>query len=116
MKPDTDNKGKIVIYKTPEGKTDLEVKLVRETLWLNQYQLADLFATDRTSILKHIRNIYRTSELREEATCAKFAQVQQESARSVTRQILYYNLDMILSVGYRVNSMRGTPFRIWASH
>jgi prophage maintenance system killer protein len=110
------SKGEIVIYQTSEGKTEIEVKLERETLWLHQYQLAELFETDRTSILKHIKNIYETDELSEDATCAKFAQVQAEGKRSVTRQILHYNLDMILSVGYRVNSKRGTQFRIWANN
>lgn len=112
----SENKGQIIIYQTPEGETELEVILERDTLWLNQYQLADLFETDRTSILKHIRNIIGSSELQENATCAKFAQVRKEGKRSVTRQILHYNLDMILSVGYRVNSKRGTQFRIWANH
>jgi hypothetical protein len=116
MKAGLDNRGEIIIYQTPEGKTELEVRLERETLWLNQYQLADLFETDRTSILKHIKNIYKTNELPEKETCAKFAQVQKEGTRSVTRQILFYNLDAILSVGYRVNSKRGTQFRIWASN
>ncbi|MBM4350012.1 MAG: Fic/DOC family protein [Deltaproteobacteria bacterium] len=116
MKSAAQNRGQIIIYRTPEGKTELEVKLERETLWLNQYQLTDLFETDRTSILKHIKNIYETSELSENATCAKFAQVRKEGKRSVTRQILYYNLDMILSVGYRINSKRGTQFRIWSNN
>ena len=116
MKSAMENKGEIIIFQTPEGKTELEVKLERETLWLSQYQLANLFETDRTSIIKHIKNIYETSELPEDTTCAKFAQVQKEGKRSVTRQILYYNLDMILSVGYRVNSKRGTQFRIWANN
>ncbi len=71
-----ENKGEIIIYQTPEGKTELEVIVDKETLWLSQYQLADLFETDRTSILKHIKNIYETSELPEKSTCAKFAQVQ----------------------------------------
>jgi prophage maintenance system killer protein/phage regulator Rha-like protein len=116
MKSAIKNKGEIIIYQTPEGNTELEVKLERESLWLNQYQLAELFETDRTSILKHIRNIYETCELPKESTCAKFAQVQKEGERSVTRQILHYNLDMILSVGYRINSKRGTQFRIWANN
>lgn len=115
MKSAMENKGEIIIYQTPEGKTELEVIVDKETLWLSQYQLADLFETDRTSILKHIKNIYETSELPEDSTCAKFAQVQKEGNRSVTRQILHYNLDMILSVGYRINSKRGTQFRIWAN-
>ncbi len=110
------NKGRIIIYQTPEGETELEVKLERETLWLNQHQLADLFETDRTSILKHIRNIIKIGELPEDSTCAKIAQVRKEGKRSVTRQILHYNLDMILSIGYRVNSKRGTQFRIWANN
>lgn len=110
-----ENKGEIIIYQTPEGKTELEVRLDRDTLWLHQYQLADLFETDRTSVLKHIKNIYQTDELPESSTCAKFAQVRKEGRRSVTRQVLHYNLDMILSVGYRVNSKRGTQFRIWAN-
>lgn len=115
MKSVVENKGEIIIYQTPEGKAELEVKLEKETLWLNQYQLADLLETDRSSVLKHIQNIYETKELSKKATCAKFAQVRKEGKRSVTRQILYYNLDMILSVGYRVNSKRGTQFRIWAN-
>jgi len=110
------NRGEIVMYQTPEGRTELAVKLERETLWLNQYQLTELFETDRTSILKHIKNIYETGELLHDATCAKFAQVQIEGRRSVTRQVLHYNLDVILSVGYRVNSKRGTQFRIWANN
>jgi prophage maintenance system killer protein len=116
LKLPTENKGEIVIYKTSEGKTELEVRLEGDTLWLNQYQLADLFETDRTSIIKHVRNIYKTDELAESSTCAKFAQVKTEGKKSVTRQILYYNLDMIVSVGYRVNSKRGTQFRIWANN
>jgi death-on-curing family protein len=109
------SKGEILIYQTAEGKSELAVKFERDTLWLNQSQLTDVFETDRTSILKHIQNIYETGELPEKSTCAKFAQVQKEGSRLVTRQILYYNLDMILSVGYRVNAKRGTQFRIWAT-
>ncbi|MBF0548490.1 MAG: virulence protein RhuM/Fic/DOC family protein [Candidatus Riflebacteria bacterium] len=110
-----ENRGEIIIYQTPEGKTELEVRLEKGTLWLHQYQLADLFETDRTSILKHIQNIYETGELPKILTCAKFPQVQKEGNRLVSRQVLHYNLDMILSVGYRVNSKRGTHFRIWAN-
>lgn len=95
---------------------ELEVKLEHETLWLHQYQLAELFETDRSSLVKHITNIYKTGELSEDSTCAKFAQVRLEGKRRVTRQVLHYNLDMILSVGYRVNSKRGTQFRIWANN
>lgn len=116
MKSTPEKKGEIVIYRTPEGKMELEVKLEHETLWLHQYQLAELFETDRSSLVKHITNIYRTGELSEDSTCAKFAQVRLEGKRRVTRQVLHYNLDMILSVGYRVNSKRGTQFRIWANN
>jgi len=106
---------KIVWYESKDGKTQLEVNLENETVWLNQQQMETLFHTDRTSIAKHIKNIYKTGELEEKATCAKFAQVRQEGKRQVKRSILYYNLDMIISVGYRVNSYRGTQFRIWAN-
>lgn len=109
------NKGDIIIYQTPNGNTNLDVKLEGETVWLDQYQMANLFATDRTSIVKHIKNIYKSAELNEEATCAKIAQVQIEGERKVSRKISYYNLDVIISVGYRVNSVNATQFRIWAN-
>lgn len=98
--------GQIVIYQTQDSQTQVEVQFEDETFWLNQYQLAELFNTDRTSILKHLQNIYTTGELTEASTCAKFAQVRQEGKRKVNRQVLHYNLDAILSVGYRVNSIR----------
>jgi len=82
---------------------------------LDQYQLEVLFDTDRTSINRHLRNIYSSNELNEKATCAKIAQVQQEGGREVKRNIKVYNLDAILSVGYRINSIKGTQFRIWAN-
>jgi len=105
----------IEMYKSEDGQTEVEVRFEKETVWLNQYQLVELFNTDRTSLLKHLKNIYRTRELDERATCAKIAQVRQEGKRKVTRQILHYNLDAIISVGYRVNSKRGTQFRVWAT-
>lgn len=111
----SENKGEIIIYKGEDGRTAIDVRLEKETVWLNQYQLAELFTTDRTSILRHIRNIYKTGELAVESTCAKIAQVQKEGGRRISRNILYYNLDLIISVGYRVNSKRGTQFRIWAT-
>ena len=106
---------KVVIYQTKDGVTSIEVKLEGETVWLSQHQLSELFQTDRTSILRHIKNIYTTEELDENSTCAFFAQVREEGHRIVNRRIPYYNLDMIISVGYRVNSKRGTQFRIWAN-
>ena len=104
----------IVLYQ-PDESVQLEVRVQDESVWLSQQQMAELFATDRTSILRHIGNIYKTHELDESATCAKIAQVRQEGDRTVVRQIPFYNLDMIISVGYRVNSIRGTRFRQWAN-
>ena len=108
-------KDEIVLYQ-PDESVQLEVRVQDESVWLSQQQMAELFATDRTSILKHIRNIYKTLELDESATCAKIAQVRQEGGRTIVRQIPFYNLDMIISVGYRVNSIRGTRFRQWANN
>lgn len=106
---------KIVIYLTADGETAIDVRLENDTIWLSQSQLSELFKTDRTSILRHIKNIYKSEELEESSTCAFFTQVREEGSRIVTRKIPYYNLDMIISVGYRVNSKRGTQFRIWAN-
>lgn len=111
-----DDNSQIILFKTKDGESSLEVRLEDETVWLNQYQLSELFTIDRTSILRHIKNIYKTGELLQKPTCAKIAQVQKEGRRVVTRNIEYYNLDMIISVGYRVNSKRGTQFRIWATN
>lgn len=108
-------KSEIKIYQTKEGTTSIEVKLENDTVWLNQYQLEELFETNRTSINRHISNIYKSQELNEDSTCAKIAQVQNEGGRKVTRSIKYYNLDLIIAVGYRVNSKRGTEFRKWAN-
>lgn len=105
----------MVIYTNPDNSVQLEVKLEQDTVWLTQQQMADLFATDRTSVLRHIKNIYSTDELQETSTCAKIAQVRFEGNRQVTRMISYYNMDMILSVGYRVNSKNATAFRRWAT-
>jgi len=105
----------IILYQTENNQTQVEVRFDGETVWLNQYQLAELFQTDRTSILKHLKNIYVEGELDENSTCAKFAQVRKEGNRMVTRELLNYNLDAIISVGYRVNSKRGTQFRQWAT-
>lgn len=105
----------IKIYTTDDGKTTVEVRLEKDTIWLNQTQMADLFQTERSVINKHILNIYQSGELNETATCAKIAQVQSEGFRKVKREIKHYNLDVIIAVGYRVNSRRGTQFRIWAN-
>ena len=111
----SENKGELIIYQTEDGQTQIDVRMENETVWLTQAQMAELFNTDRTSIVRHINNIYKTEELEREATCAKIAQVQIEGSRSVTRTIPYFNLDMIISVGYRVNSKRGVQFRQWAN-
>lgn len=105
----------IILYQTENNQTQVEVRFDGDTVWLNQYQLAELFQTDRTSILKHLKNIYVEGELDESSTCAKFAQVRKEGNRMVRRELLNYNLDAIISVGYRVNSKRGTQFRQWAT-
>ena len=106
-------KVEIIIYQTEDARMD--VRLENENIWLTQAQMAELFQTDRTSIVRHINNIYKTDELTREATCAKIAQVQTEGSRQVTRVLPYFNLDMIISVGYRVNSKRGIKFRQWAN-
>jgi len=110
------NTSEITIYKSEDGRTEIQVKLENETVWLNQYQLEELFQTNRTSINRHISNIYKSRELEKQSTCAKIAQVQIEGDREIIRKISFYNLDVIISVGYRVNSKRGTEFRIWANN
>jgi len=106
---------KIVIYQTEDGQTQIDVRLENDTVWLTQAQMAELFQTDRTSIVRHVNNIYKVEELDKESTCAKIAQVQIEGKRAVRRVVPFYNLDMIISVGYRVNSKRGVKFRQWAN-
>ena len=103
----------IEIYRSQDGSVQLNVKLENETVWLTQSQMADLFGVDRTSIVRHIRNIYKSEELEENSTCAKNAQVRIEGERQIVREIPYYNLD--ISVGYRVNSKNATSFRRWAT-
>lgn len=105
----------IEIYRSQDGSIQLNVKLENETVWLTQSQMAELFNVDRTSIVRHIRNIYKSEELEENSTCAKNAQVRIEGQRQIVREIPYYNLDMIISVGYRVNSKNATSFRRWAT-
>jgi len=109
------NSSDIEIFTTDEGETEIQVKLDNDTVWLNQYQLEELFKTNRTSITRHISNIYKAGELDKDSTCAIFAQVQNEGNRQITRKLNYYNLDLIIAVGYRVNSIRGTQFRMWAN-
>ncbi len=114
MEQEIQKKGEVILYH-PSETIKLEVRLENETVWLTQQQIADLFCVDRTTILKHIRNIYQLDELEESSTCAKNAQVRLEGGRKVVRDIPFYNLDMILSIGYRVNSKKAILFRRWAS-
>ena len=107
--------GEVVFYRSPDGGVRLEVPLARETVWLTQQQMAALFQRERSVITKHINNVFKEGELDLKATCAKFAQVQSEGARTVKRDVDHFNLDVVISVGYRVKSKRGTQFRIWAT-
>ena len=110
-----ENQGDIVIYQTEDGDTKIDVRFVDETVWLTQQQMAELFQSSRTNIVEHIQHIYEEGELDEASTCRKFRQVRTEGNRQVTREIPYYNLDMIISLGYRVKSMIATHFRRWAT-
>ena len=110
----TTNTGEIILYQ-PDNSIRLEVRMEEDTVWLTQAQMAMLFGVDRTVIVKHIGNIFKTNELEESPTCAKIAQLQQEGKRQVLREVKYYNLDMIISVGFRVNSINATRFRQWAN-
>lgn len=105
----------IVIYQSKDGTTQLQVNLQDDTIWLTQSQIVDVFNSSKANISEHIKHIFSSGELSELSTVRKFRTVQQEGNRSVTRNRAHYNLDIIISVGYRVNSLRGTQFRIWAN-
>ena len=107
--------GEVVVYQAPDGEVRVDVRFDRETVWLTQQQMAELFGRDRSVVTRHVRNAFREGELDPKATSAKFARVQPEGGRSVSREVDHYNLDVIISVGYRVKSLRGTQFRIWAT-
>jgi len=109
------NTNQFLLYSDPNGDVRLEVLVQGETVWLNQQKIADLFGVERSVVTKHLRNIYGDRELIKDSTCAKIAQVQQEGNREVKRSVDFYNLDAIISVGYRVNSRQATHFRIWAT-
>lgn len=109
------SKGEIVIYQNSKKEVELKVRLERETIWLNLNQIADLFDTDKSGISRHIKNIYQSGELKRSSTVVKIATVQIEGNREIKRDIEHYNLDVVLSVGYRVNSKGATQFRIWAT-
>ena len=110
-----DNHGEMLIYQTEDGLTKIDVNMQDETVWLTQQQMADLFQTSRTNVVEHIKHIYDEGELDENSTCRKFRQVRQEGSRDVARKIPFYNLDMIISLGYRVKSNIATNFRRWAT-
>ena len=109
-----DSNNQIIIYQTEDGQTQVDVRLENETVWLTQAQMAELFEKTPQNITMHIGNVYKEGELEKESTCKEYLQVQQEGKRKVSRMVKYYDLDVIISVGYRVKSKRGTAFRIWA--
>lgn len=110
-----DNQGDLVIYQSDDGETKIDVRFVDETVWLTQQQMAELFQSSRTNITEHIRHIYEEDELDEVSTCRNFRQVRTEGTRQVIRDIPHYNLDMIISLGYRIKSKIATNFRRWAT-
>ena len=109
------SKGEVLIYQSEDGSTHIEVKMEDETVWLTQQQMAELFQTSRTNVVEHIQHIYEEGELDEDSTCRNFRQVRLEGKRKVTRELPFYNLDMIISLGYRVKSKIATNFRKWAT-
>ncbi len=109
------SQGEIVLYQAPDGTVELDVRLERETIWMSQKQMALLFDKDTDTIGLHIRNAYKEGELEESATTEDSSVVQKEGGRTVRRPVRFYNLDVVISVGYRVKSLRGTQFRIWAT-
>ena len=115
IKVPENDQGEIVIYQTDDGETKIDVRFVDETVWLTQQQMADLFQSSRTNIVEHIKHIYEEEELDEVSTCRNFRQVRLEGKRMVERELPHYNLDMIISLGYRVKSKIATNFRKWAT-
>lgn len=111
----TDEYGEILVYQTDDGQTNIEVKIEDDTVWLTQQQMSELFQTSRTNVVEHIKHIYEEGELDEISTCRNFRQVRKEGNREVTRQIPHYNLDMIISLGYRIKSVIATRFRQWVT-
>ena len=114
MNEQNDN-GNIILYQTEDGKSRIEVTLCNDTVWLTADQMAELFQRNKSTISRHIKNVFEDGELNPDSTVAFFATVQNEGDRTVERNLAYYNLDMIISVGYRVKSHRGAQFRIWAT-
>lgn len=113
--PSDIRQGEIIIYQTEDGNTRIDVRFVDETVWLTQQQMAELFQSSRSNVVEHIQHIYEERELDEASTCRNFRQVRKEGNRTVTREMPYYNLDMIISLGYRIKSRIATQFRRWAT-
>lgn len=109
----TETHGEVVVYEAADGSVQVDVRLERDTVWLTQQQMAELFGRDRSVVTRHLRNVFKEGELDREAVCAKFAHT---AADKKSYEVEFYNLDAILSVGYRVSSKRGTQFRIWATN
>lgn len=109
------NKGQVILYQTDDGQTKLEVQFKDETVWLSLDQMAELFQRDKSTISRHIKNVFDDGELKTDSTVAFFATVQKEGQRTVSRDVQFFNLDMIISIGYRVHSHRGVQFRMWAT-
>ena len=108
-------KNEIILYQSTDNSTNIEVRIEEETVWLTQTQIVNLFNSSKANISEHIKNIFQTGELDKDSTVRIIRTVQKEGSRRVSRNITHYNLDMIISIGYRVNSIRGTQFRIWAN-
>ncbi len=106
----------IVIYQSEDGQTQVDVRLENETVWLTQAQMVELFQTTKQNVSLHVGNVFKEGELEQESTVKEYLTVQKEGERKVSRKVKYYNLDVIISVGYRVKSKRGTAFRIWANN
>ena len=111
-----DSNNQIIIYQTEDGQTQVDVRMENETVWLTQAQMVELFQTTKQNVSLHVGNVFKEGELEQKSTVKEYLTVQQEGERKVTRKVKYYNLDVIISVGYRVKSKRGTAFRIWANN
>ena len=111
-----DSNNQIIIYQTEDGQTQVDVRLENETVWLTQAQMVELFQTTKQNVSLHVGNVFKEGELEQKSTVKEYLTVQKEGERKVSRKVKYYNLDVIISVGYRVKSKRGTAFRIWANN
>ena len=112
----SDELSEFILYTDPSGKVKVEIFVLNDTVWLTQQRIAELFGVSKSTISEHLKNIFESGELAKEATVRKFRTVQVEGDREVNRNLEYYNLDAIISVGYRVNSTKATQFRIWATN